>query len=1354
MQGRYLWADGQLDILPGFGKTHHVEMLRRMIQEGRISPRPTNWLGGDFSIDEFHGLPPRVTVVWDEGQHPTPEEIGQMILIELENYGREQRYRESVRRMAGTYEEGGSSYYKWIFLPDKQFLFGPAFLWWEETEPGPKGEYLHHGDVLESYGVSWKDNWIGGTAGVWKNAIDEWVPEVHGYTKSKDSSKLEEGRQLAYDKLRELHPEVNWNYYDQYAPGGKFAATSEDTEAVGENVGFLAEPHSELYPPLFKGEKTIPQDVKNKLKAHVLDVLEEDFEDPDNFIYFTIYGSGVSYNWDEGGDLDIQMWIDLERFQILNEKSATMTMDDLLAAVRRRVQTVNFPSFKDLGLMTPNGGNDEVRANGSMLIQYYPKPGKGTREENVASQPYACYDLEENDWIVEPDPITPTFYGQHFVDLMPKAEDMAIQAEALISEFERNVLNWQFWFSLYSRYRNPVYYDQYKQAMDDATMEKEGIKNLFDSIFKGRQEAYAPEGKGINDERDMVQKLLEVWGIFQKLKHYARSPLPWEEQELPAAPVLESDSDGSEVRKSEGSSRYEVNSHVDVSPSELVVTRYSISQDANFVKSDIYYGSERADLQDFRTDQPGWKESMPLKAKQPFVTSNGVKIFGLRFTASGDVWEDFDLNHRSYLYNPGTKTVYYGFNAHHNELIKAFGLWDVWEEDFWLFGNGMATYGREWYDSNLNLIEEPKEITLALREFKPLKHIAQSPEHDDPGGWPGIMEKAQRLRNNGQVQVVRNSPTNVVGIVQGDHGTYNTEIWRDDPQRGTITLWNCFLPDAPVTMADGTRKRIQEITIGDEVITHKGNVKRVTAVMTQPYNGNITRIKLSGQDEEVVATSNHPVWTADQNLHLERVSGTSRWRQTGSTQVRDKITTWKEIGQLKRGDYLSYTLNVEEQPLSLTYSGQVGQRKDASTGRFVHEATTQRWEVDVALAYLLGWYIAEGCQIKSARNRVAFTLSLNEIDVAHILSRICEEKFGTPGTIRIIPERNVIDFRVSHYGLRQMVEELAPGDARTKVLDERILSLPLEILRELMRGWIEGDGNLEETGNGQRINLVTVSENLAHQARLILTRLGYAASLMWTDENNGDGFVSNWCRLYRLRWHTNRDYHTAQRMHDGKSAWLRVDSVTTEFYKGQVYDIEVEDDHSFQAYGVGVHNCDCPWSDYSWGRTRQWKRYEGRPCAHTLALYWEALTRPLEPEEGQPEQLQLPGEQWNLPDAIRQTLPNQQPQPTPSILKTPEEVGQLELPGTFSRWHRTTAFENGDYVKTNEPVEGYDDRGTTYIVPRNMVGEVLWSDDLDTIAIFSIESGRLGPHLVRVEAPTELFRKIPRGRGTMPRRRR
>lgn len=45
---------------------------------------------------------------------------------------------------------------------------------------------------------------------------------------------------------------------------------------------------------------------------------------------------------------------------------------------------------------------------------------------------------------------------------------------------------------------------------------------------------------------------------------------------------------------------------------------------------------------------------------------------------------------------------------------------------------------------------------------------------------------------------------------------------------------------------------------------------------------------------------------------------------------------------------------------------------------------------------------------------------------------------------------------------------------------------------------------------------------------------------------------------------------------------------------------------------ITTWQCDCPWDQYAWQRTRQWKKYEGRPCAHVLATYWKSLSTPLD----------------------------------------------------------------------------------------------------------------------------------------------
>lgn len=305
----------------------------------------------------------------------------------------------------------------------------------------------------------------------------------------------------------------------------KLAKGSEDTEPEGNEVGFLGEPHKTLYPPLFKGMKLRPE-VAKIIKKHALDAIAEEFKNPDDFCYFTIYGSGISYNWDEKGDIDIQIWVDIDDYD-----GEPMTQDDLVAAVRRLIAPINFSSVKELGIDT----QDEI---GTTLVQYYAKPGTGSKEENLASKPYACYDLEKMKWLVRPTPIKPTFYGDAFMKMMPEANDVANEVESLCDDFERHSLEWEFWNKLNEENPNKLYATRLKQLQTKAEETQTGVIRVFKRIFKGRADAYSPTGEGINDQRDILQKYLEIWGLFQRLKRDARKELPWKTSAIHVAEAM------------------------------------------------------------------------------------------------------------------------------------------------------------------------------------------------------------------------------------------------------------------------------------------------------------------------------------------------------------------------------------------------------------------------------------------------------------------------------------------------------------------------------------------------------------------------------------------------------------------------------------------------------------------------------------------------------------------------------------------------------------------------------------------------------------------------------------------------
>lgn len=60
--------------------------------------------------------------------------------------------------------------------------------------------------------------------------------------------------------------------------------------------------------------------------------------------------------------------------------------------------------------------------------------------------------------------------------------------------------------------------------------------------------------------------------------------------------------------------------------------------------------------------------------------------------------------------------------------------------------------------------------------------------------WQEVQQKAVRLKNAGQVTILRNGWNVLVANVIGDHGKYEVTISRDDPNSMAITQWTCECP--------------------------------------------------------------------------------------------------------------------------------------------------------------------------------------------------------------------------------------------------------------------------------------------------------------------------------------------------------------------------------------------------------------------------------------------------------------------------------------------------------------------------------------------------------------------------------
>lgn len=103
---------------------------------------------------------------------------------------------------------------------------------------------------------------------------------------------------------------------------------------------------------------------------------------------------------------------------------------------------------------------------------------------------------------------------------------------------------------------------------------------------------------------------------------------------------------------------------------------------------------------------------------------------------------------------------------------------------------------------------------------------------------------------------------------------------------------------------------------------------------------------------------------------------------------------------------------------------------------------------------------------------------------------------------------------------------------------------------------------------------------------------------------------------------------------------------------------------------TGSWSCGCAWAAYSWGRTGQWKKFEGRRCSHVLALQFEAQSREWLGKDlhldidtphwnGGADVVKVPGE-WDRDVAGYPEKPDTRPLPRAAALGTPEQQEQLQ----------------------------------------------------------------------------------------------
>ena len=372
---------------------------------------------------------------------------------------------------------------------------------------------------------------------------------------------------------------------------------------------------------------------------------------------------------------------------------------------------------------------------------------------------------------------------------------------------------------------------------------------------------------------------------------------------------------------------------------------------------------------------------------------------------------------------------------------------------------------------------------------------------------------------------------------------------------------------------------IEEVQVGDLVLTHRGRWQPVRKTMQNLVHDQVRRIQAQGFDPLEV-TGNHPVWAARYGFAPpNRV----RYAETGWVAARDVRP--KVVNRRVPFDALTLPLPVmgtADAHLDLTrlVHGNGRFRARVRDGMIVHshplvKPLPVQVPMNAAFGRLLGFYVAEG---STTNNEVQWAFHEDEVAYQQQVLDDLRSVFGLTGKLEPKPENRCIAVTCQNVLLAQL---FSCGKARTKRLPEWAWGGSPEFYSSLLWAWVAGDGYL--TAKGWRG--YTTSRDLAWQMRLVALACGLEPSLrlqkqssrsvirgrkinggdsiyaveVFLGKGTGEGIYGKRRGIYRI---------------DGPHLTSPVRSNEPSAYDGiMVYNLEVAEDESYVTTGGTVHNC-------------------------------------------------------------------------------------------------------------------------------------------------------------------------------------
>lgn len=400
---------------------------------------------------------------------------------------------------------------------------------------------------------------------------------------------------------------------------------------------------------------------------------------------------------------------------------------------------------------------------------------------------------------------------------------------------------------------------------------------------------------------------------------------------------------------------------------------------------------------------------------------------------------------------------------------------------------------------------------------------------------------------------VENNPSYAVENTFVHNSTYPERGWKEIVETVKIqnpkARWRCIAEDQKVFTSDGWKK-IQDINIGDLVLTHKNNWKSVLNVWD---NGIQECVKVKGNGSPgIIVTENHKFYTREQFRSDDNKNLTDpEW-----TSVSSFVTTSGSKTHWSSPVYISN--NKSTVPLM---------QKLPKERLMIDDTSNLDW------LWLYGLFLAEGytCDFNHhGHNHRRSHWCVNDSECDYVAEKL--KAFGLNPQLYKHEEHSV-KVIINSGPIQRWLKENAGSLAHNKFIANWVWDLPEESRQAIFDGMNYGDGSWSE--DRRRWEYVTVSSDLAFGIKMLAQSLGYVANVRYYDAH--ESVIEGRTVASKESWSVQMthidDFINPHSVRMENLIWSPIQGPIESFGERHVYDLEVEDDHSYVVEGIVVSNC-------------------------------------------------------------------------------------------------------------------------------------------------------------------------------------